>query len=63
MYKSHMNDETAATMYQSARDRLLKLLRQEKGVKEQISHWAPDCRTIGPVVWSKQENQPLAIGS
>jgi len=36
-----MSDETAAKMYASARDRLLELLRQEKDVKQQISHWAP----------------------
>jgi hypothetical protein len=36
-----MSDETAAKMYESARDRLLELLRQEKEVKDQISHWAP----------------------
>jgi hypothetical protein len=36
-----MNDETAAKMYESARDKLLELLRQEKEAKDQISHWAP----------------------
>jgi hypothetical protein len=36
-----MSDETAANMYESARDRLLTLLGQEKEVKSQISHWAP----------------------
>ncbi|MGC2698377.1 MAG: hypothetical protein WA738_21525 [Candidatus Angelobacter sp.] len=36
-----MSDETAAKMYESARDRLLELLRQEKEVKDQISHWIP----------------------
>jgi hypothetical protein len=36
-----MGDETAAKMYESAGDRLLELLRQEKEVKDQISHWAP----------------------
>ena len=36
-----MSDETAAKMYESARDRLLELLRQEKEVKDQVSHWAP----------------------
>jgi hypothetical protein len=36
-----MSDETAAQMYESARDRLLELLKQEKEAKEQISHWAP----------------------
>jgi hypothetical protein len=36
-----MSDETAANMYESARERLLELLRQENEVKDQISHWAP----------------------
>jgi hypothetical protein len=36
-----MSDETAAKMYESARDRLFELLRQEKEATEQISHWAP----------------------
>jgi hypothetical protein len=36
-----MSDETAAKMYESARDKLLGLLRQEKEAKDQISHWAP----------------------
>jgi hypothetical protein len=34
-----MSDETAAKMYESALDRLLDLLCQEKDVKNQISHW------------------------
>ena len=36
-----MADETALKMYESARDRLKELLRQEIEVKDQISHWAP----------------------
>jgi hypothetical protein len=36
-----MADETATKMYESARDRLKELLRQEIEVKDQISHWAP----------------------
>jgi hypothetical protein len=36
-----MPDETAIRMYESARDRLRELLRQEAEVKEQISHWGP----------------------
>ena len=36
-----MGDETAARMYESARERLLDLLKQEKEAKDQISHWAP----------------------
>jgi hypothetical protein len=36
-----MMDETASKMYESARDRLKELLRQEIETKEQISHWGP----------------------
>src|SRR5262249_6997597 len=36
-----MSDETATKMYESARNRLLELLKLEKEAKEQISHWAP----------------------
>jgi hypothetical protein len=36
-----MPDETATKMYESARDRLRELLRQEAETKEQISHWGP----------------------
>ena len=39
--RNTMSDETAAKMYESARDRLLELLHQEKEAKDQISHWAP----------------------
>jgi hypothetical protein len=41
LYKCNMADETATKMYESARDRLKELLRQETGIKEQISHWGP----------------------
>jgi hypothetical protein len=36
-----MKDETATKMYESARDRLNELLRQEAEIKEQVSHWGP----------------------
>jgi hypothetical protein len=36
-----MADETATKMYESARDRLKELLRQEIEIKDQISHWGP----------------------
>lgn len=36
-----MQDETASKMYESARDRLRELLRQEIEITEQISHWGP----------------------
>src|SRR6476660_4858930 len=41
MYKYDMNDETAKKMYESARDRIKELLRQEAEIKEQVSHWGP----------------------
>ena len=41
MYKYDMPDETANKMYESARDRLRELLRQETEITEQISHWGP----------------------
>src|SRR5215472_7949598 len=41
LYKLIMADETASKMYESARDRLRELLRQETEIKEQISHWGP----------------------
>jgi hypothetical protein len=36
-----MADETAMKMYESAREKLRELLRQEIETKEQISHWGP----------------------
>jgi hypothetical protein len=36
-----MPDETAMKMYESAREKLKGLLRQEIEVKDQISHWGP----------------------
>jgi hypothetical protein len=36
-----MADETASKMYESARDKLRELLRQETEIKKQISHWGP----------------------
>ena len=36
-----MPDETATKMYESARERLRELLRQEAEIKHQISHWGP----------------------
>jgi hypothetical protein len=36
-----MPDETATKMYESARERLLELIRQETETREQISHWGP----------------------
>jgi hypothetical protein len=36
-----MNDETASKMYESARNRLRELLRQEAEITVQISYWGP----------------------
>jgi hypothetical protein len=36
-----MADETAIKMYESARERLKELLRQEIEIKHQITHWVP----------------------
>jgi len=36
-----MPDETAIKMYESAREKLRELVRQEIEVKDQISHWGP----------------------
>ena len=36
-----MKDETAVSLYESARDRFRSLIAQEKKVQEQISHWGP----------------------
>src|ERR1051326_370911 len=44
-----MSDETAKTMYESARTRFSELLRQEKEAKEQISHWAPIVEQLAKV--------------
>lgn len=41
LYKYRMADETATKMYESARERLKELLRQETEIKDQISHWGP----------------------
>ncbi len=41
LYKYAMADETATKMYESARERLKELLRQETEIKDQISHWGP----------------------
>jgi len=36
-----MKDETAVSLYESARNKLRSLIAQEKEVQEQISHWGP----------------------
>jgi hypothetical protein len=36
-----MADETATKMYESARDRLRDLVRQEAEIKDRITHWGP----------------------
>ena len=66
-------DETATKVYESARDRLQELLRQETEIKEQVSHWGPIVErlsklageTLEPEIASRinelnQENQATA---
>jgi hypothetical protein len=36
-----VKDETAVSLYESARDRFRSLIIQEKEAQEQISHWGP----------------------
>jgi hypothetical protein len=36
-----MKDETAAPVFQSARNRLQELIQQENDLHDQIAHWAP----------------------
>jgi len=36
-----MKDETAVSLYESARDRFRSLIAQEQKAQEQISHWGP----------------------
>jgi hypothetical protein len=68
-----MGDETAKNLYESARERLLELLRQETEVKENISHWGPIVEqlatlcgeTLEPAIASRikqlnQESQAVA---
>src|SRR5436309_16135800 len=38
---NRMVDEAAMKMFESARERLKELLRQETEIKNQISHWGP----------------------
>jgi hypothetical protein len=68
-----MRDEIATKMYESARNRLRELLRQETEIKGQISHWGPIVEqlsklageTVEPAIASRinqltQENQATA---
>jgi hypothetical protein len=56
-----MADETATKMYESAKERLKELLRQEIEIKDQISHWGPIVEqlarltgeTVGPDIASR----------
>jgi len=73
VYKCDMADEVAMKMYESARDRLKELLRQEIEAKEQISHWGTveqlarlTGETIDPDIASRinelKQNQESASG-
>jgi hypothetical protein len=41
LYNYFMKDETATTMYESAREKLQELLSKEAEIKEQIAGWMP----------------------
>jgi hypothetical protein len=47
----NMAYETASKMYESARDRLKELIRQEAEFKEQISHWGPIVEQLAKLSW------------
>jgi hypothetical protein len=55
-----MSDETAAKMYESARNRLLELLKQEREAKEQISHWAPIVEQLARLCGAKLDPEILS---
>jgi hypothetical protein len=50
-----MKDETAIKMYESARDRLQELLRQEAEIKEQISGWVPVVEQLASLCGEKMD--------
>ncbi len=55
-YNDLMSDETAKNLYESAKTRFLELLRQEKEVKEQISHWSPIVEQLAKVAGETLES-------
>ena len=44
-----MADETARNMYESAREKLDGLLKQEEEIRNQIGHWAPVVEQLGRI--------------
>jgi hypothetical protein len=62
VYKYPMNDEAAATMYESAKHRLLGVINREKGGQRAYFTFCTHCRTIGPAVWKKTGLWLLAFG-
>ena len=60
MYKTIMADETALKMYESARDKLRELLRQESETKEQISHWGPIVERLAKLVGETLEPEMVS---
>jgi len=48
-----MKDETAISLYESARDRLRSLITQEKEVQEQITHWGPIVEKLATLAGEK----------
>jgi exonuclease I len=54
-----MKDETASTMYESARERLQELLRKEAEIKEQISGWVPVVEQLARLCGEKMDAELL----
>jgi hypothetical protein len=54
-----MKDETAATMYESARERLQELLRKEAEIKEQIAGWVPVVEQLAHLCGEKMDPELL----
>ena len=50
-----MSDETAAKMYESAKIKLFDLIKQEKVIKEHISHWVPIVEQLAKVAGEELE--------
>ncbi len=44
-----MTDETARNMYESAREKLQALLKQEEEIRNQITNWAPVVEQLGRI--------------
>jgi hypothetical protein len=54
-----MKNETATTMYESARERLQELLRRETEIKEQITGWIPVVEQLAILCGEKMDAELL----